>query len=126
MRTLKTRLFCRWARTQELSDSALATAVAEMETGLIDDRLGGNVVKKRVRLPGRGQRSGARALVAFKKGDRAIFVVGFAKNERANISALELKALKLLAEHLLELSPSKLAKAAEAGELIEIELDNDG
>ncbi len=126
MRAFKTKAFAKWARGQGLSDDALATAVAEMERGSIDAQLGGQVVKKRVRLPGRGKRGGTRTLVAFRRGERAFFVAGFAKNERANISGLELKALKLLAKQLLGYGQAKLAIAMEAGELIEIEVSDDG
>jgi len=51
---------------------------------------------------------------------------GFAKNERANVSDKELKALKLLAKELLSYSAPALAKATEAGELIEIEVKDSG
>ncbi len=126
MRAFKTKAFAKWARGQGLSDDVLAIAVAEMEKGLIDAQLGGQVVKKRVRLPGRGKRGGTRTLVAFRKGKRAFFVEGFARNERANISNLELKVLKLLAKQLLGYGPAKLAIALGAGELIEIEVNDDG
>ena len=97
-----------------------------MEQGLIDARLGGQVVKKRVALPGRGKRGSTRTLVAFKQGDKAFFIYGFAKNERTNVSDKELRALKLLAKELLNYAASTLAKATKAGELIEIEVNDDG
>ncbi len=68
-----------------INDGALASAVIEMKYGLIDAKLGGQVVKKRVALPGRGKRGSSRTLVAFKQGDKAFFIYGFAKNERANV-----------------------------------------
>jgi hypothetical protein len=126
MRAFKTKIFARWAKNHGLSDDALATAVAEMERGLIDARLGGQVVKKRVRLPGRGKSGSTRTLVAFSQGHKVFFIEGFAKNERANISDMELKALKLLAKVLLSCGPTKLAMAIEAGELIELEVNGDG
>ncbi len=55
MKAFKTKWFARWARREGLGDGALANAVAEMERGLIDAQLGGQVVKKRVPLPGRGK-----------------------------------------------------------------------
>ena len=125
MRAFKTKVFARWARSQGLSDDALATAVAEMERGLVDAQLGGHLVKKRIRLPGRGKSGSTRTLVAFRQDDKAFFVEGFAKNERANINDMELKALKLLAKVLLACGPTKLAMAIEAGELIELEVNSD-
>jgi len=109
-----------------LDDHALAIAVAEMERGSIDARLGGEVVKKRVALSGRGKRGGVRTLVAFRQEEKALFIFGFAKNERANISSDELKALKFLAKELLNYSAMSLTKALQTGELIEIEVNDDG
>jgi hypothetical protein len=126
MQAFKTKAFARWADADGLSDEALAVAVAEMNQGLVEAHLGGQVVKKRVALPGRGKRGGARTLVAFKQGEKAFFVYGFAKNERANISDKELKALKLLAKELLNCPAALLTKAIKAGELIEIEVNDDG
>jgi hypothetical protein len=60
--------------------------VAKINQGLVDARLGGQVVKKRVALPGRGKRSNARTVLAFKQGEKAFLVYGFAKNQRAKIS----------------------------------------
>ena len=97
-----------------------------MEKGLIDAKLGGQVVKKRVALPGRGKRGSTRTLVAFRQGNKAFFVYGFAKNERANVSDKELRALKMLAKELMSYTAVALTKAMKAGELIEIEVnDND-
>lgn len=59
------------------------------------------------------------ALVVYQQANKAFFVYGFAKNERASISHKELKALKLLATQLLGYTNSALVKAIEAGELIE-------
>jgi hypothetical protein len=120
MRVFKTKWFAKWASSQRLSDEALTDAVAEIEHGLVDAELGGNVVKKRVALPGQGKR-GARSLVAFRRGDKAFFIYGFAKNERASIAVKELKALKLLASEVLSYRNPALIKAIRAGELIEIE-----
>ena len=126
MRVLKTRAFSRWAGAEGLGDDALVAAVLEMEAGLIDAELGGQVVKKRVALPGRGRRGGTRTLVAFRRADKAFFIYGFNKTERANIGAPELKALKLLAKELLAYPQPLLTKAIQTGELIEIRVGDDG
>ena len=47
MQAFKTRVFARWASCEGLGDDALASAVIEMEHGLIDAKLGGQVVKSR-------------------------------------------------------------------------------
>ena len=120
MRVFKTKVFDRWAMRERVSDAVLGQAIQEMVADLLDADLGGHVYKKRIRLPGRGKRGGARTLVAFRSGRRAFFMYGFAKNERANIDDQTLKALRLLAKELLGYSPQRLSKAIDAGELIEV------
>jgi hypothetical protein len=107
-------------RKSGLSDRALCIAVGEMEMGLIDADLGGGVVKKRVPLPGRGKRGSTRTLVATNKGDRWIFVFGFEKSERANVSAGELEALRAIAADLLKLSSGEFDTEVGNGALQEI------
>ena len=124
MRVFKNKWFQKWAAKEGLDDEVLRAAVEEIENGLIDAELGGHVVKKRVALPGRGKRGGTRTLVVYQQANKAFFVYGFAKNERANISDKELKALKLLATQLLGYTNPALVKAIDAGELIEVV--NDG
>ena len=125
MRVFKIKAFHRWAARERLTDAAFTAAAEEMAKGLIDADLGGHVVKKRAALPGREKSGGVRTLVAFKRGDKAFFMYGFAKNVRANIKDNELKALRLMAAQLLGYSTAGLAKALRAGELIEIEAEND-
>lgn len=124
MRVFKNKAFSKWAAKEGLDDAALLAAVEEMERGLIDADLGGHVVKKRVAIGSRGKSSGVRTLLAYKIGNKAFFVYGFAKNARANISAEELKALKYLAKELLGYSDTALTEAIRYGALIEVK--NDG
>jgi hypothetical protein len=55
-RVFKTRHFSRWLRKTDLTDAALCQAVKERVAGLVDADLGGDVLKKRVALPGRARR----------------------------------------------------------------------
>lgn len=103
MRIFKTRWVHRWAVGEGLNDTSLKVAVDEMQRGLIDADLGGCVFKKRIALPGKGKRGGARMLLAFKQSHHVFFIYGFAKSARANISAAELKALRRLADEIAEL-----------------------
>ena len=52
---LKTRLFNRWLKKSDLTDSLLASAVEEMMRGLIDADLGGGVYKNTYRPAGTWQ-----------------------------------------------------------------------
>ena len=98
----------------------LCDAIQEMSLGLIDADLGGGLVKKRVGMPGRGKRGGARTLVATNKNKRWFFVFGFEKNERANIDADDLDALQELAAELLVRTEAELEIAIVDGALKEI------
>jgi hypothetical protein len=119
-RILMTRLFHRWATAECLAPAVLVRAVREIEDGLSDGDLGSGIVKKRVRVAGRGKSGGARVLLATNHRDRWIFVYGFLKNERANISRRELVALRGLSRDLLALSEEQIDGQAQERVLIEI------
>ncbi len=119
MRIFKTKWFTKWAAKEGLTDEAIQTAVAEIEHGLLDANLGGRVYKKRVGVQGRGKRGSVRTLLAFKVEEKACFMYGFAKNQRANISDKELHALKRLAAEIMAYSDEALEQALHAGELSE-------
>jgi hypothetical protein len=116
----KTRHFNRWARKADLPDQALYRAVLEIRQGLVDADLGGGIIKKRISLPGHGKRGSTRTLLATNRNGRWVFVYGFEKNERANISDNELEALKLLAEDLLALTETQISEAISKGSLLEV------
>jgi hypothetical protein len=120
LRIYTTQVFARWQKYTEVTDVALRLAVEEMQRGLIDARLGGGVVKKRVARPEGGKRSGYRTLVATNVGDTWFFMYGFAKNERDNIENRELRAFKLLAKQYLAMSAEHIQRAIRAGQLKEI------
>lgn len=119
-RVFKTRTFVRWSRTVGLPERALCAVAREIAAGLVDADIGGNVLEKRVRLPGRGKRGGARVLIATRMAERWFFLYGFAKNERATIDDRQLAALQMTAEALLEMDFLSLGRALRAGELTEI------
>ena len=119
-RTFKTRTFSKWMRKTDLKDEDLLFAVAEMEAGLVDADLGGNVYKKRIALPGMGKRAGARTLVAGKIFRRWFFIFGFVKNEKDNINDDELVHLQGVANRLLHLTDKDIEEAILAGELKEL------
>jgi len=64
-----------------------------------------------------------RTLLATNKRGRWIFIFGFEKNERANVSANELEALQTLAKDLLALTEEKIRIYKDSGKLIEVPYD---
>ena len=120
MRIFKLKLFNKWAKKESLTENLLKQAIQEMEQGLIDADLGGQVYKKRVGIQGRGKRGGVRTIIAFKIEEKAFFMYGFAKNQRDNIETNQLKALKILANKLLNYNDNDLETALKTGEIIEV------
>jgi len=120
---MQDKIFWPMARKAALSDDVLCRAVSEMRRGLIDADLGGDIIKKRIALPGHGKRGSARTLLATNRRDRWIFIFGFGKNELANISEKELEALRLLAHDLLSLTDMQISAAISNGSLLEVEYE---
>ena len=107
-----------------MGSTELLEAAKAVASGQWDADLGGGVFKQRIAREGAGKSGGFRTIVLFKVGGHSFFVYGFAKNERANITPKELKALKKLATTFLSLDAEALAKASAAGEIAEVR--NDG
>ena len=118
----KNKLFHKWMKTVSLSDSNLVKAVEEMEEGLYEANLGGNIYKKRMSVKGKGKSGGVRTIIAFKVRGKAIFIYGFAKNKRDNITHREEEALKALAKVYFSYSEDQINHAVKIGELIEVKL----
>ena len=68
-RIFRTKTFSRWLNKSDLSDADLLQAVKEIDKGLLEGDLGGNVYKKRVAIGNRGKSRGARTIVATKLSD---------------------------------------------------------
>lgn len=117
---LMTREFAKWADKNHVAQADLAASLDEIEQGLVDAQLGAYLVKKRIRLQGRGKRGGARAILCCKHGDRAVFLHGFAKNEKSDLSPKELAAFRRLAELLVALEAAQIEKALAQGIFMEV------
>ncbi len=120
MRSFKVKTFTRWAAKEGVLDEDLLAAVREIECGLIDARLGGWLIKKRLGAEGRGKRGGIRTIIAFQAGERLVFLEGFAKNEKTSITGRELKAFRRFADALMALDEKAIEKLVADGELAEL------
>lgn len=112
--------FAKFVRKERISDKLLFDAARRAEQGLIDANLGGGLIKQRVARQGEGKSGGFRTLVFFRKGDRAVFVFGFAKNDKANLEGHELAAFKKAAKIVLALNQAQIDVEVNAGRLIEV------
>ena len=122
MRIFKVKTFARFARRERIADHSLIEAAERAERGLIDADLGGDVIKQRVARPGQGRSGGYRTIIAYRCGAFAVFLFGFAKNEKDNIDPGDLGDLQIIAGQWID-DASKIAKDVAAGILIEV---NDG
>ena len=120
MRVFVTRWFLRFARTERISDSRLCDAIERAGGGLIDADLGRSLIKQRVARPGQGRRGGYRVLIAFRSGERAVFLYGFAKNERDNISPRQLADWQGRSQDVLAASPDAIERLIADDELREV------
>lgn len=120
MRIFKTKYFSGWAKQLKLEDESLIELVKELEQGLHDAHLGIGLYKKRVAIGGRGKREGARTIIAFKAHDKAIFLYGFAKAKRENISLEEKDTYKRLTKYYLNATERQIDFLIKDEELIEV------
>jgi hypothetical protein len=116
---------CAVAGGRKAARCRLVQAVQEMESGLIDADLGGFLYKKRVARPGGGKSGGYRTLLSARIGSRYVFLHGFPKSDKANITQDEKKALQFAGKVFLELSADALSKALQSGVLLEVHCEQD-
>ncbi len=124
MRIFKTKWFVRYARQKGIGDNILRGAIERAERGVVDADLGGGVIKQRVPRPGQGRAGGYRMLLAYRSSGRAVFLYGFAKNERENIEDEELETLREIAAAWLEAGTEHLEHAIREGLLQEVSYDD--
>ncbi|HEX7761152.1 MAG TPA: type II toxin-antitoxin system RelE/ParE family toxin [Caulobacteraceae bacterium] len=125
MSVYKTKEFSKFARKADLGSAELLEAAKAVASGQWDADLGGGVFKQRIAREGGGKSGGFRTIILFKVGGHSFLVHGFAKNEKANITPKELKALKRLAVTFLGLDAKALEKASAAGEIAEVTGDGE-
>lgn len=120
MRIFTSRWFQRFGRKEGIADAALREAVARAEKGQVDADLGGEVIKQRIARPGQGRSKGYRTIILFRRGEKAFFVYGFSKSQRANIDADEERQFKEAAKHVLALTEKQLAELLKKGDFGEV------
>jgi hypothetical protein len=120
VRVLKTHTFARFARQESMPDGSLANAIREAERGLIAAQLGGRLIKLRIARSGGGKSGGYRTIIAYSAGRRAVFLFGFAKNQRDNLTSVQFADLKMVGDDLLALTERQINEAVAAGRLQEV------
>lgn len=85
LRIYKSKWFVRFAKNEHIADAKLFEAIENAEKGLIDADYGDGLIKQRIARSGEGKSGGYRSIILFRKGERSIFVYGFAKSDQDNI-----------------------------------------
>ena len=70
--------------------------------------------------PGQGRSKGYRTVILFRRRERAFFVYGFSKSQRANIDDDEEREFKKEAKHVLALTETHLAELLKKGDFVEV------
>ena len=120
MPIFKLKPFARFARSEIISDESLSEAVERAGRGLVDADLGGGLIKQRVARKGQGRSGGYRVMIAFRAGDFALFLFGFAKSAQDNLDDRQVNALRGIAASWLSADAATIKKAVEQGELVEV------
>ena len=123
MRVFKSAWFAKFARKEGIGDTALCEAVARAGAGLTDADLGGGVLKQRVARAGAGKSGGYRTVLFFRAGVRAVFVFGYAKNDRANLKVDEEATFKKAAKLVLAFLDEQMDAEVASGRLTEVNCD---
>lgn len=118
------KAFARFQRRERLADASLRRSIALAEQGLIDADLGGCLIRQRIPRAGAGKSGGYRTIIAYRRGVRAVFLLGFAKSERDNLGDDELGVLRARGRTFLELSRQQMGELLRAGDVVEIDDDD--
>ena len=107
------------------ADAALCHAIDRAMRGLIDADLGHGLVKQRVARPGQGRSGGFRTVLAYRAAERAVFLFGFAKRDRANLEPDELEELAKVGRRWLALGECGIEAAVADSGLWEVHCDDE-
>ena len=120
MNIFATKWVARYVRRERIADISLWDAILRAERGLVDADLGGGIIKQRVARPGQGRSGGYRMLIAYRRRNRAVFLYGFAKQERDNIGAEEWLTLREIGAAWLQADGKRVDRALAEKALQEI------
>lgn len=121
MRVYKTKECARLARKAGLRDRDLLDAVRRAEQGTIDGVIGRFLIKQRLASGSRGKAKGHRTIIVFVRGDRAVFLHLFSKNEKGNLTVQEEFEYRDAAKVIAGLPESVISTLVSESKWIEIE-----
>ncbi len=120
MNVLKSKWFNKWSKKYKITDDSLMSAIDNFDRSSVVD-LGSGLYKIRIPRLKQGKSGGFRTLVIFSKDDLALFMLGFAKNEKDNINTTDLNDLRKQAKYILSFSKEQVEKLVDNGTFIKVE-----
>ena len=96
-------------------------AIDRADAGTIDADLGQGLIKQRVARPGQGRSGGYRTIIAYRSGQRAVFLFGFAKSTLDNIDGAMLSHWQTIGADLMAASDKAIQTAVDQSELTEVQ-----
>ncbi len=121
---LTSKWFGKWMRKSKIDIESLLSAIKNIDSENNVD-LGSGLYKVRVARLNQGKSGSYRTLLVYKQDRLALFVYGFAKNERDNISAKELSIFRKQAEQILGFKAEQVKRAITRGDFIKLESKNE-
>jgi len=118
---LKTKWFHKWAEKQTVTDQLLLDTIENVHNNLGSTNLGSGLFKVRTPKEGKGKSGGYRTFLVYKESEIALFVYGFAKNEKDNLAKNEVKYFRKLSKDLLAINMSEYRRLVSLGSFIKIE-----
>jgi len=101
---LKSKWFAKWAKKNKIKDSDLIFTIGNLMQNKSTVNLGSNLYKVRIAKPSKGKSGGYRTLIVYMQGNRSIYIYGFDKNEKDNLSKEELKDFRELSKTLSKIT----------------------
>ncbi len=101
---LKSKWFAKWAKKNNIKDSDLILTIGNLKQNKSTVNLGSNLYKVRIAKPSRGKSGGYRSLIVYRQGNRSVYIYGFDKNEKDNLSDNELKDFRELSRTLSKIT----------------------
>jgi hypothetical protein len=126
MRVFENKRFYRWARDEGIAEATLCGAAKDVVEERVEADLGGYLFKKRIAGKGGGKSGGYRTIVGYRRGhsNRVLFLYGFAKNERPNITDREHEALSIAATDLINATDAQISELIARCHLFELRCES--
>jgi hypothetical protein len=119
MKIYETKRFKKWAAKNKIADEKLLNAISEINKGLGIVDLGGDLYKARI-AKNKGKSGGYRTIIVYKKGLRSLFIHGYEKNDKSDISDVEKLFYKNYARDFLNYSKESIEKMLKEGEIFDL------